>query len=74
MMGNQAKFEVIRDLITVLSSLKDGESVAISVLKQQGSSFYSWETSKGESHRSSELARALRETYEEFISKHQNDS
>ena len=66
MNDNQTQFEIIRDLIPLIGSLKDGETIAIAVTKQNASSFYSCTTSKGMDCRSSELARALRETYEKF--------
>lgn len=63
---NQTHFEVIRDLIPVIGNLPEGEILTITVYKQQGSSYYSFETSRGNSYRSSELANALKKTYEEF--------
>jgi len=65
MMNNQTHFEIIRDLIPIIGALEKGDSVAISVNKT-GDTLFSWQSSKGENYRSSELANALRKTYEEF--------
>jgi len=64
--GNQTHFEIIRDLIPIIGSLEEEEILSISVYKQKGETLFTWDTSKGTGYRSSELANALKKTYEEF--------
>ncbi len=60
---SQTDFEVVRDIATLVKSLKYGEKVTIEVTA--GSSYYDWRCSgDNQPCGPSEVARAMREAYE----------
>ena len=65
MQENQYRFEVVRDLATMLGKLKPGENIAITVTRHVGNNtdLFSWNTSNGTTYGCSETSRAMRDAY-----------
>lgn len=69
MQGNQYRFEVVRDLATMLGKLKPGESISILVTrhKEGNGTLFDWNSTNGTTCGCSETSRAMQDAYNEPV-------
>lgn len=69
MQSNQYRFEVVRDLATMLGKLKPGENIAISVTRHgdESADLFDWTSSNGTTSGCSETSIAMQDAYNEPV-------